>query len=709
MADTDVGAGYEVRDRVAIITLNAPPVNGLSQALRAGINDGLHRAHADDGVGAVVITGAGKMFCGGADINEFGSGEVTEPDVNNICAFMESMAKPVVAAIHGHALGGGMELALGCHFRIATKDAKIGFPEVTLGVLPGAGGTQRTPRLAGVAVALDLILSGRMIGAKDAQEYGLIDAVAQGDLLEDAIALALDATGRGEGLPTAKALPVKGADTAAETIAAALEKVLRRAPDAQAPKAIARCIEFAASGKDFEEGLKFERKEFLDLMNGTQSKALRHLFFAEKAAVKIPNLEKDLPLRQIERVGIIGAGTMGGGIAMNFLNAGMPVTLLEIAQDALDRGIEKIRSTYASNVEKGRITQAQMDTRMALLNGSTDYADMADRDLVIEAVFENMKIKQDVCATLGEVCKEGAIIATNTSTLDVDIIAEATGRPADVLGMHFFSPAHIMRLLEVVRGAKTAPDVLATVMQLARRINKVAVVSGVCYGFIGNRMLESYLREMDYLLMEGATPAQLDAALEGFGMAMGPCRMMDMAGIDVNAFVLDGREAEGALPDTPSYRALVRELGALGRNGQKAGKGYYKYDGRTPVEDPEVNRIAADLAAKFGIRRRNDITDAEICDRLLYPLINEGFKIMEEGIAYREGDIDVVWTAGYGWPPLTGGPMHLAETIGLAKLRDRLVELGKQTQDRFEFFTPAPLLSRRADEETSNPTEKSNA
>lgn len=709
MSDTGDLAGYEKSNRVAIITLNSPPVNGLSQPLRAGIEEGLYSAKADDDVDAIVIIGAGKMFCGGADIKEFASGEVSEPDLNRICRYIETIGKPVVAAIHGFALGGGMELALGCHHRIASPDAKVGFPEVTLGVLPGGGGTQRAPRLIGAAAALDLTLSGRMAPAAEALEMGLIDAIAQGDLRQEAIAYALDAAGREDGLKLARDMAVKDADTAGEAIKAALAKVLRRAPNAEAPKAIARCIEFAVSDGDFEEGMRFERQEFLDLMNGAQSKALRHLFFAEKAAVKIPNLEKNLPLRKIERVGVIGAGTMGGGIAMNFLNADMPVTILEIAQEALDRGIENIRRTFAGNVEKGRMTQAQMDKRMALLKGSTDYADLADSDLVIEAVFENMKIKQDVCAKLGEVCKPGAIIATNTSTLDVDIIAEATGRPDDVLGMHFFSPAHIMRLLEVVRGAKTAPDVLATVMQLARRINKVAVVSGVCYGFIGNRMLESYLREMDYLLMEGATPAQLDAALEGFGMAMGPCRMMDMAGVDVNAFVLDGREAEGALPDTPSYRALVRKLGALGRNGQKTGKGYYRYDGRTPVDDPELNRIAADLAAEFGMRRRNDITDAEICDRLLYPLINEGFKIIEEGIAYRSGDIDVVWTAGYGWPPLTGGPMHLAETIGLARLRDRLIELGQQTQDRFDFFTPAPLLLRLAEEETANSKETTHA
>ena len=699
MSDTTSSVAYSTRDRVAVITLNVPPVNGLSQALRSGIKSALLKAKADDTIDAVVLVGGGKMFCGGADIKEFASGDVSDPDVNIICGIMETLGKPVVAAIHGFALGGGLELALGCHFRIMTPEAKVGFLEVTLGVLPGAGGTQRTPRLVGVPVALDLILSGRMIGAREALDHGLVDAVADGDLLDDAISLALRACRSTDTLPIARALLVKGAENIDETINAALEKVLRRTPDAEAPKAIARCIAFAASGADFDEALAFEREEFLKLMNGAQSAALRHLFFAEKDAAKIPNLDKNTPLRPVERVGIIGAGTMGSGIAMNFLNVGLPVTLLEINADALARGIETIRTTYAASVKKGRISQSQMDERMGLLHGSTSYDDLADRDLVIEAVFENMDIKQKVAAILGQACKPGAIIATNTSTLDVDVIAKATGRAQDVLGMHFFSPAHIMRLLEVVRGAKTAPDVLATVMQLARRIGKVAVVSGVCYGFIGNRMLECYLREMDFLLMEGATPAQIDAALEGFGMAMGPCRMMDMAGVDVNARVLDEREAEGALPDDPAYRALVRKLGALGRNGQKSGSGYYRYDGRNPIADPEVTRIAADLAADFGIARRNDITDQEIRDRLLYPLINEGFRILDEGVAYRDGDIDVIWTAGYGWPRLTGGPMHLAETTSLARLRDRLIELGELTKDKHGYFDPASLLLRRADEQ----------
>ncbi|AUM75846.1 3-hydroxyacyl-CoA dehydrogenase NAD-binding domain-containing protein [Paracoccus jeotgali] len=687
---------YSIRDRVAVLTLNAPPVNGLSQPLRSGLMSALLKARTDHDVDAVIVIGGGKMFCGGADIKEFASGEVSEPDVNAIARCMETMNKPVVAAIHGVALGGGLELALGCHMRIATSDSRIGFPEVTLGVLPGAGGTQRTPRLAGVTLALDLILSGRVIDAQKAHDFGLIDALSSGDLLDDAIALALDATRRGEPLRVAKYLPVKGAEAVEQTIAAALEKVLRRTPGAEAPRAIARCIAFAASGADFEDALVFEREEFLELMNGAQSKALRHLFFAEKGASKIPDLPGDTALRPVERVGIIGAGTMGRGIAMTFLNAGMAVTLLEIDAEALASGLEAIRKTYAASAEKGSISAAVLNQRMSLLRGSTDYADMADRDLVIEAVFENLDIKQKVCAKLGEVCRPDAIIATNTSTLNVDVIAQASGRAPDVLGMHFFSPAHIMRLLEVVRGKETAPDVLATVMALARRIGKVAVVSGVCYGFIGNRMLESYLREMDFLLMEGATPAQIDAALEGFGMAMGPCRMMDMAGIDVNARVLDEREAEGALPDDPSYRALVRKLGAIGRNGQKAGLGYYRYDGRTPIPDPQVNDIAADLAAQFGITRRNNITDDEIRDRLLLPLINEGYRILDEGIAYRDGDIDVVWAAGYGWPRLTGGPMHYAETMGLEQLRNRLQELGRQTGDRHGYFAPASLLSRRA-------------
>jgi 3-hydroxyacyl-CoA dehydrogenase len=695
MIDISAPVTHAAERRVAVLTLDAPPVNGLSLGLRAGLTEALTRAKADDGVDAVVIIGAGAMFCGGADIREFASGDIAGPDLNLVCEMMETLGKPVVAALKGAALGGGLEMALGCHYRIAAPDALIGFPEVTLGVLPGGGGTQRAPRLAGMAAAADLILSGRTIGAQAALDCGLVDALSHDALRSDAIALALEKARGGAPLRIARDLPMPEAAQAPDLIRAALAKTLLRAPNAQAPRAIARCLEFAASGADFQDGLRFERAEFLELMNGAQSKALRHLFFAQREALKIPGLDKGLVTRPIDRVGIIGAGTMGGGIAMTFLEAGLPVTLLENDQTALERGIDRIRQTYAASIEKGRITQPQLEARMALLTGSTRYDDMADSDLVIEAVFETMAIKQEVCARLGEICKPGAIIATNTSTLDVDVIAQSSGRAADVVGMHFFSPANIMRLLEVVRGAQTAPEVLATVMQLARRIGKTAVVSGVCYGFIGNRMLEGYLREMDFLLMEGATPAQIDASLEGFGMAMGPCRMMDMAGIDVNARVLEGREAEGALPDDPSYRALVRALGAQGRNGQKTGLGYYRYEGRTAHPDPQVARIAEDLAARFGIARRTGITDREICDRLLYPLINEGFAILDEGIAYRDGDIDVIWTAGYGWPQITGGPMHLAQTIGLAALRDRLIELGQQTHDTHGYFTPAALLERR--------------
>ncbi|UXX81490.1 3-hydroxyacyl-CoA dehydrogenase NAD-binding domain-containing protein [Roseovarius pelagicus] len=695
MAATGKPVDYTVRNHVAVLTLNAPPVNGLSQSLRRAIKTALCDAEGDGCVEAVVLMGGGRMFCGGADIKEFASGEISEPDVNVIIRQMEIMDKPVVAAIHGVALGGGLELALGCNLRIATRDARAGFPEVRLGVLPGAGGTQRTPRLVGVGLALDLILSGRSIGAKEALERGLIDALSERDLLTDAIALARRACQSGDPLPVAGRLPFNGTSDLEQTITAALEQVLRRTPDAEAPKAIARCIAFAASGVDFEEGLVFEREEFLKLMSNTQSRALRHLFFAEREAAKIPNLPPDVALRPVERVGIIGAGVMGRGIAMTFLNAGIPVTLLEIDADALQRGVEAIRSNYVTRQEKGRMSAEDLKERMGLLRSSTNYDDMSDCDLVIEAVFENMEIKQNVCARLGEVCKPGAIIATNTSTLNVDTIANASGRASDVLGMHFFSPAHIMRLLEIVRGAETAPAVLATVIALARRIGKVTVVSGVCYGFIGNRMLESYLRELDFLLMEGATPARIDTALEAFGMAMGPCRMMDMAGIDVNARVLDERAAEGALPDDPGYRALVRKLAAMGRHGQKAGQGYYRYEGRTPCADPQVDRIAAELAATLGIPRRDDITDAEIRDRLLLPLINEGFRILEEGIALRPGDIDIVWTAGYGWPALTGGPMHHAEALGLGRVCHRLEELGRQTGDRFGYFAPAPFLLRR--------------
>lgn len=699
MSEKSTPVHYSVRDGVAVIMLDAPPVNSLSQGMRAAILDAVTLAGSDAAIRGVVLVGAERMFCGGAEIKEFSDGKVAPPDLNDVCAVLEGLNKPVVAAIHGHALGGGMELTLGCHYRVAAPSAKVGFPEVLLGVLPGAGGTQRLPRLIGVARALDMILTGTVISVSRAKADGLIDAVLDGDLLERAIEFTVNAAENPQNMRVAGALPVAANKTTAAQLHEARIEWQKKAPGAKAPQAIVDCIEYAASGASLADGLAFERRKFLDLMNGDQSEALRHLFFAEKAAVKIPGLDADLKARPIAKIGVIGAGTMGGGIAMNFLNAGLPVVLLDIKQEWLDAGIAKISQNYAASVQKGRVTQAEMDARMGLLASSLSYDDVANCDLVIEAVFETMDIKKEVCVRLGKICKPGAIIATNTSTLNVDILADASGRPADFLGMHFFSPAQIMRLLEVVRGAETAPDVLHTVMRLARRIGKIAVVSGVCYGFIGNRMLEGYLREMDFLLMEGASPAQIDRVLESFGMAMGPCRMTDMAGVDVNARVLDEREREGHLPGHPAYRAVVRKLGELGRNGQKNGVGYYRYDGRTPIHDDEVELICIDLATRHNITRRTAIPDEEIRARLLYPLINEGYRILEEGIAYRSGDIDVVWTAGYGFPRLAGGPMHLAQKIGERRIRDRIAEFASVTGDPHGFWDPAPLLTRNAAEQ----------
>lgn len=682
---------YVVATNVAVITLAAPPVNSLGQAMRAGLQAELQRARKDAAVKAVVIIGAGRLFCGGADIHEFATGETAGPDLNLVCSDIETLGKPVVAAIHGVALGGGLELALACHNRIASPGARLGFPEVLLGVLPGAGGTQRLPRLVGVPRALDMILTGLPISTEAALECGLIDARAEGDLQVAAIDFARKAAAEIDLARVVSALPVSTEDVTPDYFAEARATALRKAPQAIAPDAIVNCVEFAASGSGFIEGLAFERKEFMRLMNSSQSKALRHLFFAEREAVKIPDLD-GLPIRAITTVGIIGAGTMGTGIALNFLNVGIPVVLLEVEQSALDRGIAMVRKSYEASAAKGRINRAQMDERMTRLHGTVDYADVVACDLVVEAVFENMTIKRDVCAKLGQLCKPGAIIATNTSTLNVDALADASGRPADFVGMHFFSPANVMRLLEVVRGARTEQDVLATTMALARKIGKVAVVSSVCYGFIGNRMIESYLREMDFLLMEGATPLQIDQALESFGMAMGPCRVMDLTGVDVNAKVLLEREKEGALPAHPAYRAVCRKLAELGRNGQKTSLGYYRYDGRTAVPDSEFDSICADLAARHGITRRNHITHDEIRERCLYPLINEGFRILEEGIAYRSSDIDVVWTAGYGFPRLSGGPMYMANQVGLDQIHDRLLAYGAQTGDTYDFWTPAQML-----------------
>jgi 3-hydroxyacyl-CoA dehydrogenase len=685
------------QDNIGVIAIDNPPVNALARGVRRGLHDAFVLARADADIDAVVLHCAGRTFVAGADITEFRSGNISDPDLNDVIATIESLGKPVVAAIHGTALGGGFELALGCHYRIASSAAMVGFPEVTLGVLPGAGGTQRLPRLIGVADALETILSGSPIAAPAAHAKGAIDAIVDGDgdLLPAAVAFAKRLVADHAPLRLASERVIDLAGMPVRFFAEARAAVAKRMPGAFAPARIVDCVE-AAVQRSFLDGLAFERGQFFACLHSPQAAALLHLFFAEREAAKIPGMPKDVALRPINKAGILGAGTMGSGIAMSFLNAGIPVTLLEVNSESLASGIDVIRRNYEHTAAKGKMTDSDVRQRMASLTGTLDHADLADCDLVLEAVFESMEIKRAVCAKLGEACRPGAIIATNTSTLDVDALAAMTGRASDVVGMHFFSPANVMRLLEVVRGAATAPDVLATVMALAKTLRKVAVVSGVCYGFIGNRMLDPYLREVEFLLLEGASPQQIDHVLERFGMAMGPCRMMDLAGVDVCAKVVLERGKEGKLPDDPHYRVVCSRLFDLGRHGQKTGHGFYRYEGRTPSPDREVDTILAGLAAEHGIARRIGIDADEIVERCLCPLINEGAKILEEGIAYRPGDIDVVWIAGYGFPTLKGGPMHYAGELGLGRVHDLLLKYGKAHGDAHGYWKPSALLARLA-------------
>lgn len=680
---------------IAVVTIDRPPVNALSAEVRRGLLDAFKEVAGDSSVAGAVLACAGRTFVAGAEISEFGTEAFCEADPNDVHAAIEELNIPVVCALHGTTLGGGMELALACHYRLAAPTAKLGLPEVTLGLLPGGGGTQRLPRLIGAADALDMTLSGTPVSAQTALEKDLIDVIVEGDLIEAAKRFVGELIATRAPLRVAADKEVDPASIPPTLFADARAAQLKKARGAIAPARIVDCVEAAVS-MPFAEGLKVERDLFVECMNSPQSAALRHAFFAEREAGKIPGLAKDVPLRPIRKVGIVGAGTMGGGIAMNFLNAGIPVVLLEVKPDALERGLGIIRKNYEATASKGRMTLEQVEQRMALCGGTLEYADLHECDLVIEAVFENMDIKRAVMTRLGEVCKPGAIIATNTSTLDVDVLAAASGRAADVVGMHFFSPANVMRLLEVVRGRDTAPEVLATVMGLARTIKKVAVVSGVCFGFIGNRMLEPYLRECEFLLLEGATPTQIDRAIETFGMAMGPCRMIDMAGVDVAAKVVLERRKEGALPADPSYRVACQMLFELGRHGQKTGAGYYRYEGRTPVHDAEVDRLMGELARQYGIARRSDISDEEIVERCLYPLINEGAKILEEGIAYRAGDIDIVWLNGYGFPALKGGPMHAANVIGLEQIVACLDHYGETRGNFFGYWTVAGVLGELA-------------
>ncbi len=649
---------YALEGRIGIVSVDNPPVNALSQPVRQGLLEAFDTA-SNDASEAILLICEGRTFIAGADISEFGK-PLQEPWLPDLYNRIEASAKIVISAIHGTALGGGFEAALASHYRCAVPSAKIGLPEVKLGLLPGAGGTQRTTRLAGVRAALDLMTSGVPITAAQAAELGLIDRIVEGDLREGALAWAQELLDAGAAPRRSSERPVPDFDAGIfDEYRAGLAK---RARGLEAPRAIVDCVE-AATTMPFEEGLRFERDKFMALMQGDQSAAMRHFFFAERQSSRIEGLAKDTATRSVESVGIIGGGTMGGGIAMSFANAGIPVTLIEINDEALGRGLSIIDGNYAGSVKRGKLSEAKAAANRALISGGTDYAALSDVDLVIEAVFEDPGLKKEIFARLDDTCKPGAILATNTSYQDVNAIAAVTKRPGDVVGLHFFSPAHIMKLLEVVRGDKTADDVLATCMQLAKRIRKVPVVAGVCYGFIGNRMLQPYGQQSQLLLLEGASPAQVDGAMEAFGMAMGPLRVFDLAGLDV------GYKARQALSeeekgDPATYRVpdLLVEAGRLG---QKSGAGFYRYDERRkPVPDPAVDEIIVATAAELGIERR-EISDEEIVDRLIGALVSEGRNIVAEGIAQRAGDIDVVYVYGYGFPVHRGGPMFYGDVAGL--------------------------------------------
>ncbi|MBV1705880.1 MAG: enoyl-CoA hydratase/isomerase family protein [Hyphomicrobiales bacterium] len=680
---------------VAVIRLDNPPVNGLGQALRIGFMQALGAAAADAAVKAIVITGTDRNFSGGADIKEFGTPRsYASPNLLDMIAAVESSAKPVVAAINGTAMGGGLELALGAHGRVALDKAFIALPEVKLGLIPGAGGTQRLPRALGLAMACNIIISGEPFPARMFAGTGLFNAVVKDDVVGAAVKLALELAASGQRPKVrdrALDLPVSEAQ--------GFLQYAKGAAQAQFPREPARALAVDAIGgvlKPFDEGMAEERKTFINLMSTPVSMAMRHVFAAERAASRIADIPADTPTSTIARVGVIGAGTMGGGIAMNFLNAGIPVTIIETKQDALDRGLKTIRGNYENSARKGRITAADVETRMGLLTPALDMAALKDADLIIEAVFENMDVKQDVFSKLDTIAKPGAILASNTSTLDVNKIASFTRRPQDVLGMHFFSPANVMKLLEVVRGAKTGKDVLATVMQLAKKIKKIAVVSGVCDGFIGNRMLEYYRRMSGYLLEKGAAPEQIDKALEKFGLAMGPFRMGDLAGNDIGWAVRKHRYAQGA---TIPFSELSDRLCEMGRYGQKTGAGWYRYEpgNRNPLTDPVVAKLISDYRHEKGINARK-FSETEIVERCMYALVNEGAKILEEGIAQRASDVDMTYIAGYGFPAWRGGPMFWADQQGLFNVVARMKEFAAQSAEDADFWQPAPLLARLAAE-----------
>ncbi|MFN0180076.1 MAG: 3-hydroxyacyl-CoA dehydrogenase NAD-binding domain-containing protein [Gemmatimonadales bacterium] len=694
-----MSASYELRGGVAVITLTNPPVNGLSHATRTAVADGIEQAERNPLVRAVVITGAGKAFSGGADIKEFGTPKaLAEPHLGTLLRVIEDCRKPVVAAVHSVAMGGGLELALACHYRVAAPGASIALPEVKLGLLPGAGGTQRLPRVLGVETALNMIVSGEPVKSEVLAKLPgqkLFDQLVDGDLVERAVAFAAEVGEKhaaGAPLPKVRDLRAKHAnpDGYFQFARNTVKAVAKNFP------APAKCVDAVEGSvrRSFEDGLKLERDLFLQLLTTPESAALRHAFFAERAASKIPDVPEDTPVRPIAAVGMIGAGTMGGGISMNFLNAGIPVTIVETSQEALDRGLGVIRKNYEGQIKKGKLDQATYQKRMALLTPSLRYEDLGGADLIIEAVFEEMGVKEQVFRKLDGIAKPGAILATNTSTLDVDRIAGFTKRPGDVVGMHFFSPANVMKLLEVVRGKATAKDVLATVMAIAKSIKKTAVVAGVCDGFIGNRMVEQYGRQGGFLLDEGCSPSQVDKAIEKFGFAMGPFRMIDLAGNDIGWAIRKRRYVE---KPSMRYSKTADLLCEKGRFGQKVGAGWYDYKPgqREAIPSPLVEAMLVEHRKTLGITPRK-ITDDEIVHRLVYSLVNEAARLLEEGIANKASDVDIVYLTGYGFPLHRGGPLCYADSQGLFNVVRSMRRFAENPHDDAAFWEPAPLIAKLA-------------
>lgn len=669
---------------IAIIMIDNPPVNAMSFHLRQPLYKAIEAARDDASVKGVVLACAGRTFVSGADISEFGSEKaLASPSLPELCSLLESLPKPVVAAIHGTTLGGGLELAMSCHYRVAEKGAKVGLPEVKLGLLPGAGGTIRLPRLTGPETAVKMIVSGTPIGAAQALAAGVVDAVVENDLTAEAVKFAkAKATEGGPHIPvSARDDKLVAARNDLAAFDAAAKEATKKSRGLDAPLACAQSVRNAIT-LPFDEALAKERELFIKLVSGDQSRAQRHLFFAEREAAKVPGIGKDVQPRNIAKVGVIGAGTMGGGIAMAFVNGGLPVTILEMSDEALDRGFATIEKNYGISVSRGSLTEEAKAKRMASFSRTTDYADLADCDLIIEAVFEEMSVKKDVFAQIEAVAKPGAILATNTSYLDVDAIAANTSRPQDVIGLHFFSPANVMKLLEIVRGKETAADVVLTALQLGRKIAKVPVVVGVCHGFVGNRMLGARGDDLEALLLEGASPEQIDRVFTDFGFVMGPFAMWDLAGLDI------GWRNRKSLGKTAVIGDAVCEMG---RFGQKTGKGMYLYENgsRTPKPDPEIAALIEDKSKELGIARR-EISDQEIIERTIYPMVNEGARILEEKIAARPSDIDIVWINGYGFPVGKGGPMFWADLEGLSKIVTQLDHWHAKTGKT--VFDPAPLL-----------------